>query len=738
MIQTFPLKSGRVCRSTTLSRGLEQLEDRCFLSVDHVIHISVDGLSGMPLEELVENELQEEAGEYANFARLHKEGGYTYNARTDFYRTLTLPNHTSMLTGRPVLKPDAAIDPIHHNWTMNSDPQPGQTLHSNHPDVEYIASVFDVVHDHGLSTAMFASKTKFSVYSSSYNAANGAPDVDPEGQDNGRNKIDFVNLVTATSQLADSFIRQMGTERYSYSFLHFADPDTVGHQSGWESEEWLESVQQIDQYLGRVFELIESDRQLRNNTAIVLTSDHGGSRRGHSAPEVPAHFTIPFFVWGDEFEPESDLYRVFQNTASNPGSGRPNYDAANQPIRNGDSGNLSLALLGLDPIPGSTINNLDLSQAVFQVEQPLTARDDRFVVEKDSDGNELNVLANDSPNDSGLFIESVERSSIGATIEVIANGGLIVYDPPPGFTGNDRFSYTVSNDSGDTATARVDVIIEGTQNSQRLAFLFDAIDGNGQPVENLAVGASFDFSVSVQDQRPQPSGVRKAYLDVDFTEAFIRPNSSLQHGSTYRRFAAGEVSAGKIDEGGGEAAAFRLDGREYQLLELEFQTIAAGHVEFDGNAADEAFHDIMFFDSLDDVNPRDILFEPLEFRSFAIHNSNNPLDTNEDGNVVPQDALLVINYLNSVGSPSFEFSVPDELVPQGLIDVNNDRHISPFDALLIINHLNSASRQAVFAVKQSDLAARLNETENEPVRKFPPSQQSEKQPVQRPRQIDLS
>jgi hypothetical protein len=111
-------------------------------------------------------------------------------------------------------------------------------------------------------------------------------------------------------------------------------------------------VRTVDAQLARIFEAIESNPALSNQTAIVLTTDHGGEGFGHSTPTIPANFTIPFFLWGPGIPAGADLYSVFSNRG-NPGTNRTDYTMVPQPIRNGDAGNLVMKLFGLPTIPGS-------------------------------------------------------------------------------------------------------------------------------------------------------------------------------------------------------------------------------------------------------------------------------------------------------------------------------------------------------------------------------------------------
>ncbi|MEX0938203.1 MAG: alkaline phosphatase family protein [Pirellulales bacterium] len=322
--------------------------------VDHVIQISIDGLRS----DLLENLVNSNPSQYSNFLRLENEASFTFNARTDYTHSITLPNHTSMLTGRPVLNPAGQPNTTGHQWTTNSDPSPSQTLHNNNPFVSYISSTFDVAHDAGLLTRHYANKTKFSIYTSSYNAANGAPDSNPVGGDNGTDKIDQNSITASLGGIIGPFVSALNStpeDVRTYNFLHFADPDGAGHSSGWGSSVWEASVRSVDAYLGQLFNAITSNPELAGNTALIITADHGGTGFGHGSASDPLNYTIPFYVWGPGFEGGDDLYDVWSDTVADPGTGRPDYNAENQPIRNGSGGNLAMALLGLEQIPGSSI-----------------------------------------------------------------------------------------------------------------------------------------------------------------------------------------------------------------------------------------------------------------------------------------------------------------------------------------------------------------------------------------------
>jgi hypothetical protein len=310
---------------------------------DFVIHISVDGLRPDYLQTLVDG------GQAPNFKRFQTEGAWTNNARTDYTHTNTLPNHTSMLTGRPVSLPSGMPAMTQHGFTLYVDPDESTTLHNFTDPDWYKASAFDVVHDAGMSTALYASKNKFVIYEQSYDATHGAAHA------NGRDKIDAFANPEVTATMQNQLLAGLAANHFSYTFVHYADADDAGHGVGWGTPAWNTAVTTIDGYLGQLFEAIEEDSVLAGKTAIVLSADHGGNGTSHSTATLATSYTIPFYAWGAGVA-HGDFYALNAGVRTSPGTGRPDYNAAGQPIRNGDGGNPALALLGLPAIPGSLIN----------------------------------------------------------------------------------------------------------------------------------------------------------------------------------------------------------------------------------------------------------------------------------------------------------------------------------------------------------------------------------------------
>jgi hypothetical protein len=319
----------------------------------HVILISCDGMRPDAIKALG-------AEKAPNLHRLIAEGASTFNARTDADMTVTLPNHTAMVTGRGV-KGDAG-----HNWTSNATPRIGKMLHRNKK--AYLRSMFGVAHDHGMRTGLFASKAKFILYDHSYDERNGSDDS--VGEDDGKDKIDVYEFEEKTEILVSEFIAANTEKPFQLAMLHLRDPDTSGHSKGWDLTEgsvYMGALMKIDGLIGDILEAIEADASLKGKTHLIVTADHGGrlSSKTHIKSDEPLNYTIPFLVWGPGISTGAELYKINPTTRKNPGEAAPRYeDESLPPIRNGDAGNLAMKLLGLPAIEGSTINakqNLEVS-----------------------------------------------------------------------------------------------------------------------------------------------------------------------------------------------------------------------------------------------------------------------------------------------------------------------------------------------------------------------------------------
>jgi len=319
--------------------------------VERAILVSVDGLGAKYIE------AQFAKGKLPAFAALRELGSSTLNARSDYDDNYTLPNHTTILTGRPVNRDIDLPADVHHGWTINGVVDASVTLHnSGNPLLKYIASVFDVAHDWGKRTCMYAGKPKFSLYSNSYDAVNGAPDT--IGVDNGRNKLDRVVLFDDSTELLMSTVEaDLSQGLCDFVFIHIADLDTLGHALGWGSDPWIARLDLVDGWLERLSRFTRGGKT-DSPFGLVVTADHGGGASGHGDPTDNWNYQIPFFAVGPGYAPNTDLYEIANGGRCDPGLVRPRYSNLQQPVRNADAANAVLAMLGLPPVPGSLMRNL--------------------------------------------------------------------------------------------------------------------------------------------------------------------------------------------------------------------------------------------------------------------------------------------------------------------------------------------------------------------------------------------
>lgn len=295
-----------------------------------VLVISVDGLNPNALRRLGTSRTP-------HLHRLLREGAGTLNARTAVEMTVTLPNHTSMVTGRRIAAADGG-----HGVTWNTNVR-GRTVQGAAGGP--VESVFTVIDQAGGGSAVFAGKSKFSLWKRSW----------PEAVDRWTYDEDQVALVTKARTDLLHHDREL-------TFLHLALPDQVGHERGFMSPAYLRAVAATDRQIGKLLTAIERHLDLAAGLTLVLTADHGGDAKGHGNPTRPASYRIPFLTWGAGVT-AGDLYALNPQRRS-PGRSRPSYDAARQPVRNGDVANLVADLLGLPAVPGSqlgTTQDLSLS-----------------------------------------------------------------------------------------------------------------------------------------------------------------------------------------------------------------------------------------------------------------------------------------------------------------------------------------------------------------------------------------
>jgi predicted AlkP superfamily pyrophosphatase or phosphodiesterase len=216
----------------------------------HVIIMSIDGCRPDALTQ----------ARTPNLVRFGAEGSRASRAFT-IPLSLTLPSHSSMLSG---------FDMQRHGVTWNwADPLAGYIK---------VPTIFSVASDAGLRTVMIMGKGKFLTLQ--------LPDT-----------LDEVHEVGGDEDgITEQALFVIRRRNFDLMFIHFPNPDIVGHAEGWMSPGYLARVAKIDELFGRIVSVLPT------NTTMIVTADHGGHDFGHGE-DVDIDRRIPWMIRGPGIRP---------------------------------------------------------------------------------------------------------------------------------------------------------------------------------------------------------------------------------------------------------------------------------------------------------------------------------------------------------------------------------------------------------------------------------------------------
>lgn len=201
-----------------------------------------------------------------NLSALMQKSAYTLNAQT-VYPSVTLVSHSSMLVG---------VCPSKHGVDWNDyTPANGYAIGTD---------IFDLAHAAGLQTVMYVGKEKLRQI------------TEPSSTDI------FVYINDRDLVIADALITDFPQD-FGLLFVHFPTVDWMGHVYGWMSPQQLSVAFRADEALGNILAELDA-RDLRDETLIIVTADHGGHDTSHGSSR-PENMTIPWVASGPGIQPKA-------------------------------------------------------------------------------------------------------------------------------------------------------------------------------------------------------------------------------------------------------------------------------------------------------------------------------------------------------------------------------------------------------------------------------------------------
>ncbi len=360
----------------------------------------------------------------------------------------------------------------------------------------------------------------------------------------------------------------------------------------------------------------------------------------------------------------------------------------------------------------------------------------------------IDVLANDAAAVGRLDAVSlrVTGGPASGSVEVVGSRGQIRYHPGPNFAGTDQFRYMVRDERGAPSNEALVTVTVGAVNDIPVAvddqfttdeetqialaplandgdvdgsldlrtFRIVSPPGRGavqinsatavvtyRPEENFAGTDSFRYMIE------DNAGTRSAVATVTITVRAVNdaPRAASDHAVTWQEMpvpvdvvANDEDIDGRVLPSSVGITRFPKNG----ILRVSPSTGVITYTPNDGFWGADTFSYAVVDEggALSDQAPVSVV---VAEKDFPWRNPVNTLDVDNDGVVVPRDALLIINDLTQNAPRRLPLPRTPASGAPPFLDTNRDKFVSAIDALLVINKLtppraaNSAGGQRAAA-----------------------------------------
>jgi len=117
-----------------------------------------------------------------------------------------------------------------------------------------------------------------------------------------------IGLVTDAGEddvLTEKISEYIKSEKPNLMFVQLDSVDHAGHSKGWGTKSFYNAMQNVDGYVGQIYEAIK-EAGILDDTLFIITADHGGQLKGHGGV-LPSEFMICFGAAGKTVNQSSNL-----------------------------------------------------------------------------------------------------------------------------------------------------------------------------------------------------------------------------------------------------------------------------------------------------------------------------------------------------------------------------------------------------------------------------------------------